>query len=303
MICRLRDAIRACRPDAVLTYNWGTIDGVIAARSLALPAIHTEDGFGADEAVAQKLRRVWYRRAVLRHASRVIAPSEQLRCIMRHTWRLPECRVVYIPNGVDVELFRPARGRQARNEIVIGTAANLRPEKRLELLLDVFARVASAMPARLRIAGEGAERAMLEQKAGELSIADRVEFLGHQEDLLQFYHSLDVFALTSSTEQMPLSVLEAMACGLPVVSTNVGDVWNMLAEANRRFVVGAEKLADALAILAVNEEMRAAVGQSNRERCVCHYPLAGMFEQYRRLYRGVCAPTAQPSRLEFKRQS
>jgi glycosyltransferase involved in cell wall biosynthesis len=287
------------RPDLVLTYNWGSIEAVIAAKlSRACPVIHTEDGFGPDEATQQKTRRVLARRLVLRHSYRVIAPSRRLYDSMLRQWRLPTEKVMYIPNGVDTEFFVPAeRGRGSADELVIGTAGQLRPEKKQDDLIALCAQLQSSMPVRLRIAGEGPERERLEECARASHLGDRVEFLGQIRDLRNFYRSLDLFALTSSTEQMPISVLEAMASGLSVIGTDVGDVKQMVSPENAPFIVPkGPALEGALQILAQDAGQRSSIAASNRKRCVEAFSLNKMVETYGNLYeqaiRGGAAASA-----------
>lgn len=280
--------IKNQRPDLVLTYNWGSIEAVIAARlSRICPVIHTEDGFGPDEATQQKTRRVIARRLILRCAYRVIAPSKRLYTIMLNEWRLPAGVATYIPNGVDTKFFLPDERRQgSANEVVIGTAGQLRPEKRQDDLIALCAQLQRSIPVRLRIAGEGPERKALEECARLSQLGSRVEFLGQVRDLRDFYHSLDLFALTSSTEQMPISVLEAMASGLSVISTDVGDVKQMVSAENAPFIVPKGRaLEDALRILAQDVVQREAIGASNRKRCVEAFSLDTMIETYRNMYR------------------
>jgi glycosyltransferase involved in cell wall biosynthesis len=101
-----------------------------------------------------------------------------------------------------------------------------------------------------------------------MGVEGRVEFVGHRTDPAPLYAGFDIFALSSDTEQMPLSVLEAMASGLPVVATNVGDVATMLDAANRSYVVPLDDnaLADALRSLATKPDLRALLGSANRAR-------------------------------------
>jgi glycosyltransferase involved in cell wall biosynthesis len=289
MYKRLGEHIRRSQPDAVLTYNWGSIDAVLAAAHLQLPVIHTEDGFGADEATNQKLRRVIFRRIVLRRAHAVIAPSASLVSVMREVWRLPSRTIQYIPNGVDTQFFRPVATDLARSNVRVGTAASLRPEKCIDRLLVEFARFSRSTPATLRIAGDGPERPELETLARRLGIAERVQFLGHIDDLREFYRDLDIFAMTSCTEQMPLVVLEAMACGLAIVSTDVGDVRAMVSASNAPFVVGPESFAGALAELSSDAALRARVGRANRLQCEEVFPMHKMFDSYAKLYGAVLA--------------
>jgi glycosyltransferase involved in cell wall biosynthesis len=286
MTLRFIRQLQRLKPDLVLTYNWGSMDGAGAAALLNFPMVHTEDGFGPDEAHCQKARRVWMRRMVLRGAAHVVAPSLCLANIMKAVWRLPERKVAYIPNGVDVDRFAPG-GRRTKDEFVIGTIGHLRCEKNLGLLIRTAAELSRRLPVRLKIIGDGPERATLEREAHERGIADRVEFLGWREDISTIYQEFDLFALSSTTEQMPLSVLEAMACGLPVVSTNVGDVGQMVAASNRPLVVPATQFSRAMHELAIHPERRYALGAANRARAVNVYSIARMFKEYDRLYESV----------------
>src|SRR5262249_7880499 len=121
---------------------------------------------------------------------------------------------------------------------------------------------------RLIIVGDGPERQKLECLAHELSIADRVCFTGHVDRPWEVYRGFDVFALSSDTEQMPLSVIEAMASGLPAAATLVGDVVNMLAAENRAYVRPPEvvALADALLTLIADPTLRQRLGRANRAK-------------------------------------
>lgn len=289
MIRDLIKHLRQCAPDVVFTYNWGAIDAVVAARvGRVSPVIHTEDGFGDGEAHKQYLRRVWARRWALRFAHRVVSPSRSLTRIMKVDWRLPEKKIAYIPNGIDTDHFAPSFSPRDHGELVIGTVGHLRPEKHQEILIASCAELARRRPIRLLIAGEGPERRNLERFAQSLNVADRVHFLGYQVDVQNVYKKLDIFALTSSTEQMPYAVLEAMACGLPVVSTDVGDVKSMVSPHNAPMVVPAEDIPTILATLADDSTLRSRLGEANRIECVRRFSLQRMLATYAVLYGGAC---------------
>lgn len=290
MIRAMAALIRRTAPGLVLTYNWGSMDAVAAAvLTRAAPLIHSEDGFGLDEAVRQKRRRVWTRRLLLRRTFAAVAPSQTLVEIMRGVWRLPEGVIRYIPNGVDTVRFAPATVRRAGGPIVIGTVSQLRPEKRLEVLIGACARLAKRLAMQLLIVGEGPEREALGRCAEKAGIGENVRFLGKVPNPEDCYRMFDIFALSSGTEQMPISVLEAMASGLPVISTDVGDVKAMVADLNRPFVVGAAAYEAALERLAGDGELRRRVGEANRIRCVQVYDLRDMLRQYERLYESALA--------------
>ncbi len=296
---RLRALLGREAPDLLLTYNFGSIDALLAARTLGgLRAVHHEDGFGADEARALKRRRTWLRRLAFPAAWRVVVISHNLERIALGAWRQPRERVVLIQNGIDVASFergagasglRRALGLPARS-ILVGSVGHLRPEKNLARLLSACAlALGQGAEIHLLILGEGPERARLERLAGEPPLAGRVHFAGYQADPREHYRSMDLFALSSDTEQMPLALIEAMSAGLPAVSTEVGDVRAMLPSEQGPFVVppGAEcerALAHALALLAADPALRAHLGALNLARARERFERGSMEAAYRRLY-------------------
>jgi glycosyltransferase involved in cell wall biosynthesis len=290
---KIRRALVALRPHALVTSNWGSSDWVAVARTIpGLRHIHTEDGFGPDEAAGQKPRRVLFRRVMLRRSA-VVLPSLTLLGHARDLWRLPARCLHYIPNGLDLARFNPAGPRAALDlpgeGPVIGTVARLRGEKNLGRLLRACAGVEA--PWRLVIVGDGPEQPALERLAAELGIAARVRLLGHVEDPAALYRALDVFALSSDTEQMPFSVLEAMASGLAVASTDVGDVRAMLAPEQGAFVVAKDDaaLAGALARLLADAALRGRLGAVNRAKAEAEYDAARMFAAYAGLIDGTAS--------------
>lgn len=285
--------IQKLKPDLLLTYNWGAIEAIAGAVLAGeRRVVHAEDGFGPDEAVRLKSRRVWARRILLRRIFAVAVPSRTLERIALDQYRLPLDKVHFIPNGVDTVRFAPRSGAEARRSLgisekslVIGYAGRLSAEKNLDRLLGAAAGVEGAV---VLIVGDGPARGELEKKAEGLAPAVRVVFAGTVEDTAPFYNAMDIFALSSLTEQMPLSLLEAMASGLPVVVTAVGDVPLMLSAVQREFVLDSADEAGyvaALKILAENEDLRARLGAENRRRAEAEYSLDRMLAAYRRLYR------------------
>jgi glycosyltransferase involved in cell wall biosynthesis len=277
--------LRQVQADRLVTSNWGSMDWAIANRITRLPHLHTEDGFGPEEQDRQLRRRAWTRRIVLRDSD-VMLPSQTLLGIARDIWRLSPRRLRYIPNGIDTARFAAAVPHDAAalaalgTGPVIGTIAALRPEKNLRRLLTAFARLRETMPARLVIVGDGGERAGLEQWARQLGVAPHTLFAGHSTAPERWMASFDIFALSSDTEQMPLSVLEAMAAGLPVVATDVGDVRLMVAAENRRLIVARD--ADAMAA-AFSRALDTGAGAANRSRAREEFDQAIMFKSYRAL--------------------
>jgi glycosyltransferase involved in cell wall biosynthesis len=287
-VLRFRRVLGELRPDALITGNWGTIEWAIANALPRVRHIHTEDGFGPEESRRQLPRRVLMRRIFLRRAT-VVLPSRTLWRIATEVWRLHPARLRYIPNGIDLARFPPRTARgEAGEEPVIGCVAALRAEKHLARLLRAFRLVTQTMPARLVIVGDGPQRAELEALAGALGLGQWVRFTGHVADPQPLYGDFDVFALSSDTEQMPMTVLEAMAAALPVAATDVGDIKDMLAAENRDFITPLDDaaLAGALVALLRQPGLRRAVGAANRTRAEHDYDQETMFRAYRALFDG-----------------
>jgi glycosyltransferase involved in cell wall biosynthesis len=283
------------RFDLVLTYNWGAFDAVMARRLFAgmvklPPLIHHEDGFNEDEAVRLNPRRNRYRRLGLGAAYRLVVPSERLDRIARKYWgQVP----VRIANGVPVSRFAgppepgaiPGFERQS-DEVVIGTVAGLRAVKNLPRLVRAFAGM-SHRPARLVIVGEGPESERIAAEARARGVGARLLMPGFLADPARWIAHFDIFALSSDSEQFPISLVEAMAAGLPAVATQVGDIPFIVSDDNKPLIVDAADEAAftaALDGLSDRPDLRRAIGQANREKAAAEFDEREMIARYGRLY-------------------
>jgi L-malate glycosyltransferase len=292
-LLRFGRLLRAAEADLLVTYNWGAIEWAMANRLMSrLRHIHIEDGFGPEEAGGQLKRRATFRRFAL-GASRttIVLPSQTLQRIAVDTWRLDPRKIQYIPNGIDCRRFADA-APMARNTLpgsgpVVGTVAALRQEKNLARLLRVFAAATGPRSARLLIVGDGPERAALEALASELGIAGRTFFTGALKAPEHALRAMDIFAISSDTEQMPYGVIEAMAARLPVAGTDVGDIASMVSPDNRPFIVARDderKFARALGELLDDTAKRTDIGQANQTRAHTQFDQAAMFAAYAKLF-------------------
>lgn len=288
-----------CGFDLILSYNWGAMDAVMAHRLFARrpsmpPLIHHEDGFNADEAARLKPQRTLYRRIALGRAHALVVPSARLEGIARTVWRQPAGKVRLIRNGIDVARYaRPpapdaiAGLRRSPGKLVVGTLAGLRAVKNLPRLVRAVAPHRDRL--QLVIVGEGPERDAIAAQARACGLDDIV-MPGFMSEPWRFVGLFDLFALSSDSEQCPISLVEAMAAGLPVASMDVGDVAHMVAIENRPLIAPDEAgLSAALGLLAGDEALRSRLGAANRRRAVRDFDEATMVAAYAHLYGSALA--------------
>lgn len=298
---RLRKVAEAMRGfDLVLTYNWGAMDAVMAHRLFAKrlglpPLVHHEDGFNQDETYGLKRSRNWFRRLALPTVAALVVPSQLLERIALTVWRQPSSRVRRIANGIPLSDYNHPASADALpglikqpGELWLGTLAGLRAVKNLPRLVRAFAALPPAW--KLVIVGEGPEREAIAAQAAALGLADRVLLPGFATDPGKVTALFDLYALSSDSEQFPISVVEAMAAGIAVVSPAVGDISAMVTGENQRWIVAAgddAALAAALADAAGNTPARSAIGAANRAKALAEYGEEAMIAAYRKTYAGA----------------
>lgn len=305
---RLWRLAQAMKPfDLILTYNWGAMDAVLSHSAfrdyLRLPPlVHHEDGFNEDESGGLKRSRNWYRQVALARSSALVVPSRQLEAIAHESWNQPHGKVKLIVNGIDTAAYRRKPNANAlprvvkrKGELWLGTLAGLRQVKDLPRLVRAFSGLPE--PWQLVILGEGPERDAIRAEAMRLNLSHRVHLPGFVSDPATAIGLFDLFALSSRSEQFPISVVEAMAAGLPIASPDVGDVAAMVSDENLPFVTPAEDekaLGDALASLAADAKLRRKIGRANRALAEAEYDEGRMIGAYRLLYGSVLGSGAFP---------
>ena len=294
------------RFDLVLTYNWGAIDGVMAKRVSSKgmpPVVHHEDGFDADEADGLKPQRNLYRRFALTKAEALVVPSETLEQIALSTWKHPRERVHRIANGIDTALYAKRPDPKAipgfkrkPGEVVIGTLAGLREVKDLPMLVRAVGGLSGRV--RLVIVGDGPEKQAILDTAERMGMESQLILPGFLPEPHRYIGLFDIFALSSKSEQFPIPVIEAMAAGLPIVATPVGDILKMVTTDNHSFIERRDHevaLRDSLQTLCdATPEQRGWLGEKNRAKAVADYEEATMIARYAALYSSVLG---EPGRL------
>jgi len=279
--------------DLILTYNWGAMDAVMARRMFGKvlpPLVHHEDGFNADEALRLKPERTLMRRLAFPAAAAIVVPSGTLEDIALKTWKQPEARVHRIPNGIKVAQYavKPKPNaipglRKKAGEIIVGTVAGLRPVKNLPRLVEATLSIPGT---RLVIVGEGPDKNAIIAKADEMGVRQRLLMPGFLPDPHRYIGLFDIFALSSDSEQFPIALVEAMAAGLPVATTHVGDVAIILPPEQLPMVAECDSyaLAAALRQLVADKALRAQLGAANQRLALSDYDEATMVARYAALY-------------------
>ncbi|WP_159718401.1 MULTISPECIES: glycosyltransferase [Actinomyces] len=295
VIAGLRHLIHEFRPTAIHTHQPVLAYVLPAVRlSGARPRlIHTVHSVATHETRLPALRRL--NRYAFRHGVVPVALGEEVRDSICREYRLAPEGVPVVRNGVDVGAFACERDLDApgarRRAPRLLCVARLAPVKNHALLLDAVAALARAgRDASLTLVGDGPLAADLDQRARTLGIADLVRFAGPQRDPAPFYAEADIFALASEHEGLPMSVIEAMAAGLPVVATAVGGVPSIVADGvngalvNPRGPQAAQEIAAAVARIWEDPEFYGRLSRAALATAEDHSARA-MMEAYCDLYR------------------
>jgi glycosyltransferase involved in cell wall biosynthesis len=285
MIARLARLFRAWRPDVVHTHDdRPLVYAVPAARLARVPCvIHTRHGRNFANTARQNVLARW--------ASRL---PDCIVCVSDDSTRVaveqgvPAKRIVTLHNGIDLDRF-PFRGPQPNGPVV--TVARLSPEKGIDTLLLAAALVAEQEPGfRLEIAGDGPCRTGLEASLTTLRLGGAVRLLGNVRDVPGLLQRARMFVLPSLSEGVPLTLLEAMATGLPVVATQVGGNPEVIADTATGVLVPAGNppaLAAAMRGLWCDAAACVRLGAAGRKRVEQLFDVRRMVAAYEALYRDI----------------
>ena len=209
-----------------------------------------------------------------RAARRIATTGEKLRLQVIDEAGVDPAHIVSVPTGIDLERFEPGDRTEARRRLelpkdanIVGIVATLRSWKGHRYLFEAFAQL-NARDTFLAVVGDGPQRQALEALAMTLGIVDRVRFTGNQSDVAPWMRAFDVFVLPSyANEGVPQALMQAMACGLPVVTTPVGSIGEIVTDGETGVMVApedSEALRVAIDALLREPATRAALGTRAR---------------------------------------
>jgi glycosyltransferase involved in cell wall biosynthesis len=293
---RLHRVLRAYRPDIVHTHLHVlryALPSLLLLKHMA--SLHTVHNLAECEV---ELRARCIQRYGLSHGVVPVAVSEEVALSLKRLYGIEACRV--IPNGIPTDEY--AHPRVARKEwrakegfldeqVLFVCVARFAEQKNHALLLRAFAEGPANDPnAHLVLVGEGALRAELEQQARKLGVADKTHFMGLRTDIPEVLGAMDAFVMSSDWEGNPLSLMEAMAAGLPVVSTAVGGVPALFSPGKEGFLErpgDVRGLASAMVSLLKNPETRRSMGSAGAQRAKERFDVSVMVQEYEHLYQSV----------------
>ncbi len=307
-LIKLYRLIRRERPHIVHTHTAKAgLLGRLAACWAGVPlVVHTYHGhvlYGYySPAKTWLLRRM--ERTLARFTHCIVTVSERVKHELVAYGVAPPERITVIPLGFNLEPFLNAQAQQGqfRREFalnnglqLVGIVGRLFPIKNHRLFLDAAARVAAGKPAtRFIIVGDGVLRPELERQAHALGIADRVIFTGWRRDLPRIYADLDVLVVSSDNEGTPVSAIEAMAAGCPVVATRVGGLPDLISEGETGLLVppqAPDRLATAVQGLLQDPEAACRIGQTAREMVRERFTVQRLISDMDHLYYSLLAHT------------
>jgi len=296
MYFRLPPELHECQPDVVHTHLHVfryALPFLLLRKKVSL--LHTVHNL-AEREIEPGLR--WLQRYALNHGVVPVAVAEEVANSLGRLYGIQRCRVV--PNGIPIDCYAspqlPGREWRARegfkeSDVLFVCVARFAPQKNHALLLNSFAQGPASNPnAHLVLVGEGILQERLEAQAKNLGLTHQVHFLGLRTDIPEVLGAADVFVLSSDFEGNPLSVMEAMAAGLPIVSTGAGGVPDLIESGKEGILVqpgDVQGLSDSMTFLLRNRELRKCMGMAAARRAREHFDVPVMVRAYEKIYENL----------------
>ena len=289
-IGRLGRFFSEVRPDIVHTHQVGALfyAGPASRRKSCIPVVHTEHGKHYEQGVKTR----WLGRIAGRFADRFFCVSQDIATSVLSHRIVPDRKVFVVRNGIDTARFcHRSRYEEMCRALgiplgvpIVGTIGRLCEIKRQDLLLHAFARIRSRIPeARLLIVGDGPLMGSLRSLASDLGLEPCCHFVGYQAEPESYLQLMDVFALTSRSEGMPLVLLESWAAGVPVIAARVGGLPELVRDRSNGLLFDSgdeHALAAALETLLANPVDAKRMGDQGRRMVVSQFDVSRMAGDY-----------------------
>lgn len=238
----------------------------------------------------------WLDKRILRNFDMIVGVSNEIRDELKK--HVPHDKIMKVGNGIDIQKYnklveknKAKRELHIDNKQVIGFVGRLSPEKGIGYLLRAVSNLINeGLNVCAMIVGDGEQVGALREEARALHMADRVIFTGNRNDTPMLYAAMDVFVLPSLQEAFPMVILEAMACGVPVVATRVGDVAEIIEPNTSGLLVEARDvtaLQDAIKEVLTHKDAAARMSEAARTRTEQKFSSVAMAKQYYSLYQRV----------------
>jgi len=307
---RLWRLLRELRPAVFHTRNLAALECQPAAALAGVPVrIHGEHGRDVEDLDGTSVRHQRIRRLYRPFVHQYIALSRELQAYLAQKVHVPSARIAQVYNGVDIERFHPRPATAGRLEgcpfgspehFVVGTVGRMQTVKDQTLLARAFVLALQRQPSlrsrlRLVMVGDGPLRAQSQALLAEAGVAELAWLPGERADVPDVMRAFDAFALPSLAEGISNTILEAMACQLPVIATRVGGNAELLEQGVTGLLVPStqpDAMAEALVTLAADPSRALAMGLAGRQRCTRLFSLQSMVGAYDALYSRLLAQAA-----------
>ena len=321
---KLWKLLRQLRPTILHTYNLAAIEYAFTAAMAGVPIrIHAEHGRDLSDPEGKNRKHNLLRKLLIPFIDCFVPVSRDLKQWLTDVIGVPDAKNRLINNGVDTDRFQrpghpiashepqPGPADASHALFVVGTVGRIQDIKNHRGLVQAFVRLGELLPAqrdrlRLQIIGDGPLMTSLQAQVVAAGLTDTVWLPGARSDIAALMHGFSVFALPSFAEGTPVTLLEAMATGLPVVASAVGGIPDVVADGATGILTEAsdiEAIASALARYCTEPGLAAAHGAAGRKIVENQYSMTAMLSHYTALYDGLCLAKfqRQPTLLPQKR--
>ncbi len=281
---QLRAAFKKIKPDIIAAHSSkaGAIGRVVGSL-LRIPSVFTAHSWSFTEGVPRKKKLMYSRieKSVQPLTAKIITVSEYDRKLALTQRIAPAHKMLTIHNGIEQIEKRAAHHREKEEHPLIVMVARFEVPKRQDLLLEALAEL-SDVPWRLQFIGDGSLRPNLEKFVADKKLTERVAFLGNQLDVTALLEESQLFVLLSDWEGLPISIIEAMRAGLPIIATNVGGINELVSDNENGFLINRDDkslLKKRLRQLLLDETLRQKMGDVSERHFLRNFTFTPMYQK------------------------